>query len=184
LLVLLFILDFGQEKLKQLKHDIILAIGVTMANIKTYKRNENIKLSKNFHLSEWECKCGKCSETLVDMDHVSKLQQLREYLDSPIKITSAYRCPTHNKKIGGASNSRHMKGDATDIQVPGMNPLEVQDACESFDGLGRYDTFTHIDSRGYNARWDNRSRKEYLSSGPSDDDINITLEDIEKDLGL
>ena len=66
-----------------------------------------------------------------------------------------------------------------------MHPDEVADACEKFDGLGRYDTFTHIDSRGSKARWDKRTEeKEYLPSGPSEDDINITLEDIEKDLGL
>jgi uncharacterized protein YcbK (DUF882 family) len=155
-----------------------------MANIKKFKKGEDVKLSKNFHLSEWECNCSKCSETLVDMDHVSKLQQLREDLGSPIKITSAYRCPDHNAAVGGSPRSRHKEGDATDIQVKGMEPTAVQDACEHFDGLGRYDSFTHIDSRGSKARWDKRTRKEYLPDGPSDEDINITLEDIEKSLGL
>jgi uncharacterized protein YcbK (DUF882 family) len=156
-----------------------------MSNVKKYKRGENVRLSSNFHLSEWECKCGKCDTTLVDLDHVAKLQKLRNDLGSPIKITSAYRCPDHNTKVGGSSKSRHMKGDATDIQVRGMDPLEVQDACEHFDGLGRYNTFTHIDSRGNRSRWDKRTREEeYLPDGPSEDDINITLEDIEKNLGL
>ena len=65
-----------------------------------------------------------------------------------------------------------------------MDPDEVADACEKFDGLGRYDSFTHIDSRGSKARWDKRAPKEYLPSGPTEDDIDIKLEDIEKDLGL
>ncbi len=51
-----------------------------MANIKKYQKGENVKLSANFHLSEYECKCSNCSETLVDMDHVEKLQQLRHDL--------------------------------------------------------------------------------------------------------
>lgn len=155
-----------------------------MANIKKYKRGEKIKLSANFHLKEWECKCGKCSETLVDLDHVAKLQQLREDLNTPITITSAYRCPDHNAAVGGASKSQHKEGTATDIVVSGMHPDEVADACEKFDGLGRYDTFTHIDSRGSKARWDKRTQEELLPSGPSLEDIDITLEDIEKDLGL
>ena len=156
-----------------------------MANIQKYKKGENIKLSKNFHLSEAECKCNSCNETLVDLDHVKKLQQLREDLNASIKITSWYRCPSHNKNVGGSSNSIHKKGSATDIQVSGMHPHEVQDACEKFDGLGRYDTFTHIDSRGSKARWDNRKiQEEFLPEVPTEDDINITLEDIEKDLGL
>lgn len=154
-------------------------------NIKKFKRGENVKLSKNFHLKEAECKCGKCSETLVDLDHVKKLQKLREDLNASIKITSWYRCPNHNKKVGGSDNSIHKKGSATDIQVADMHPDEVADACEKFDGLGRYDSFTHIDSRGSKARWDKRTvKEEYLPSGPSEEDIEITLEDIEKDIGL
>jgi hypothetical protein len=156
-----------------------------MANIKKYKRGEDVKLSANFHLKEYECKCGKCSETLVDLDHIKKLQKLREDLNSSIKITSAYRCPDHNAAVGGSSRSQHKEGTATDIQVKGMDPSEVQDACEHFDGLGRYDTFTHIDSRGSKARWDNRTRKqEYLPEEPTEHDLEVILEDLEKDIGL
>lgn len=156
-----------------------------MANIKKYKKGEDVRLSKNFHLKEYECKCNNCTETLVDLDHVARLQKLRDDLGSSITITSAYRCPKHNAAIGGASNSRHKVGDATDIVVKDMTPDEVADASEHFDGLGRYDSFTHVDSRGSKARWDKRSRKtEHLPKGPSIDDIDITLEDIEKNLGL
>lgn len=155
-------------------------------NVKKFdkEKDKDIKLSKNFKVSEFSCKCSKCSETLIDLDHVAKLQKLREDLNSPITINSAFRCESHNKAIGGAKNSQHLLGIATDIVVKGMSPDEVADACENFDGLGRYDTFTHIDSRGKLARWDNRTRKDRLPSGPSDQDINISLEDIEKDLGL
>lgn len=156
-----------------------------MATIKKYQKGEDVRLSANFHLSEFECKCSDCSETLVDLDHVAKLQQLRTDLGASIKITSAFRCAKHNEAVGGSDRSQHKLGTATDIQVSGMDPTAVQDACEHFDGLGRYDSFTHIDSRGSKARWDKRSRKkEYLPKGPSVDDIDITLEDIEKDLGL
>jgi len=154
-------------------------------DIKKYKKGENIKLSTNFHLSEYACKCNSCDEVIVDMDHIAKLQQLRHDLGSSITITSAYRCPEHNKVVGGVKDSQHVKGTATDIQVSGMDPSEVQDSCEKFRGLGRYDSFTHIDSRdGSKARWDNRKKVEHLPSGPSEEDISITLEDIEKDLGL
>ena len=157
-----------------------------MADIRKFKRGEDVKLSDNFHLSEYECKCGKCLETLVDMDHVAKLQQLRHDLGSPISITSGYRCPDHNAAVGGSTHSQHKLGTATDIVVSGMKPDEVADACEKFEGLGRYDTFTHIDSRTTGrARWDKRSPKEeYLPAEPTLDDIEISLEDIEKDLGL
>ena len=155
-----------------------------MANIQKYSKGDRTKLSANFTAKEFDCSCSNCSETLIDLDHVAKLQKLREDLGSSIHITSAYRCPAHNAAVGGAKNSQHKLGTATDIQIKGMDPSEVQDACEKFDGLGRYNSFTHIDSRGSKARWDNRSKKDLLPSGPSDEDINITLEDLEKDLGL
>lgn len=155
-----------------------------MANIKKYQKGDRTKLSANFSAKEFDCNCSKCLETLIDLDHVAKLQQLREDLNSPIRITSAYRCESHNRNVGGSKNSQHKKGTATDIQVDDMSADEVADACEHFDGLGRYDTFTHIDSRGSKARWDNRTRKEYLPSEPSEHDLEVILEDLEKDIGL
>lgn len=135
-----------------------------MAKLRKYKKGQNIKLSRNFHLSEYECKDPAEYENnnwvIVDLDHVEKLQKLRERIGKPIKITSAYRTPEWNAKVGGSTKSRHKEGDATDIQVPGMDPAEVADIAEEmgFDGIGRYNSFTHLDSRGYKARW-NFTRK-------------------------
>lgn len=155
-----------------------------MANIKKYKKGDKTKLSANFQAKEFDCSCSKCLETLIDLDHVAKLQKLREDLGSSIKITSAYRCESHNAAIGGAKNSQHKLGTATDIRVSDMTPDEVADACEHFDGLGRYDTFTHVDSRGSKARWDNRKKKEHLPPEPTEYDLDVILEDLEKDIGL
>jgi hypothetical protein len=150
-----------------------------MANVKTFKKGDKTKLSANFSVAEFECKCGKCEETLINLDHVKRLQQLRDDLGSTITINSAYRCPAHNSAVGGEKNSMHMKGHATDITVKGMTPDEVADACEKFDGLGRYNTFTHIDSRGSKARWDFRVKA--AAKVPSKKDTKIKLEDIEKE---
>lgn len=147
-----------------------------MANVKIFKRGDTTQLTRNFNVSEFECNCKKCPETLINLDHVDNLQQLRDDLNASIHINSAYRCPDHNKAIGGEKNSMHMKGHATDIVVEGMTPGEVQDSCERFDGLGRYDTFTHIDSRGYRARWDLRKVK------IPDKHPDIDIEKIKKDL--
>ena len=151
-----------------------------MANIKSFKKGDKTKLSANFSVKEFECKCGKCPETLINLDHVERLQQLRDNIGRSITITSAYRCLAHNTAVGGEKNSQHMKGHATDITVKGMTPDEVADACEKlFDGIGRYDTFTHIDSRGRKARWDFRTKKS--AKTPSKNDVKVSLEDIEKE---
>ena len=43
------------------------------------------------------------------------LDPIREKWQSPIYITSGYRCPMLNKKVGGVENSYHTRGMAADI---------------------------------------------------------------------
>jgi len=126
-----------------------------------------MKLTKNFNLKEFECKCG-CDMPLEVYENVIKLagelQKLRTYLDRPIKINSAYRCLEHNSKIGGSKNSQHLLGKASDIVVESLKPAEVFIIIEDLidfgellqGGLGNYKTFTHYDIRKTKARWDAR----------------------------
>ena len=135
-------------------------------DVQTYPRGGIGAITIHFGLPEYECSCGRCPETLVDREHVERLEALRSALRLPIIITSAYRCRAHNRAIGGHRTSKHMLGVATDIVVRGASPDEVADLAEGmgFAGLGRYDTFTHVDSRdlayrdGRPARWDQRTR--------------------------
>lgn len=53
------------------------------------------------------------------------LEPLRIYLARPIRINSGFRCPELNGAIGGSKFSQHMTGDASDIDVPGMEPIAV-----------------------------------------------------------
>lgn len=120
-------------------------------------KGSNIQLTKNFNASEWDCKCSydSCTYTLIDLEHLVELQQLRDEV-GPLKITSAFRCVKHNKDVGGSPKSQHLLGTATDLQSKNLSPKELAEACEYFTGLGRYKTFTHIDSReidGAVARW-------------------------------
>jgi zinc D-Ala-D-Ala carboxypeptidase len=48
------------------------------------------------------------------------LQPLRELYNRPISISSGYRCPELNERIGGSSNSHHMRGMAADIEIFGI----------------------------------------------------------------
>lgn len=138
-----------------------------MGNVKIFAKGAKVQLSKNFNSSEFDCKCGSanCKQTLIDMDHVANMQTLRERVGKPITQNCAYRCPEHNAAVGGVSNSQHPKGYASDITIQGMTPNEVADVAEPiFNGIGRYDTFTHVDSRALEqknqkARWDFRTKK-------------------------
>lgn len=126
-------------------------------------------LTANFSKSEFNCNCGcEMPEDVLDNveAHAQNLQTLRDFCGLSIVINSGYRCPTYNAKIGGASKSQHMTGNASDIVISSMSDDEVADIVEGLirigaieeGGLGRYNTFTHYDRRGTKARWDNRTK--------------------------
>lgn len=127
----------------------------------TYTKGQAVKLSTNFNSTEFDCHgSGCCSQTIINPQLVKYLQQIREHFNAPITITSAYRCTTHNRRIGGATGSRHTKGDAADIVVKGVSPREVAKYAESIGikGIGLYETsadgyFTHIDTRSTKSFW-------------------------------
>lgn len=123
--------------------------------IKEYPKESTEKLSENFSVNEFKCKCNSvtCTTTLVDTDLIDGLQEKRTKWGKPIKIMSGYRCSSHNKAVRGKPGSLHLTGKAADIIVKNMPVKDVADDCEDFDGLGRYSSFTHVDVRGYKARW-------------------------------
>lgn len=124
-----------------------------------------MKLTANFHRSEFECTDG--SEMPLEVfnnviEVAENLEVLRAHFNTPININSAYRSPVYNRSVGGAVNSQHLSGKAADVVMDGITPSEVADAIEFLidvglmkeGGVGRYDTFTHYDIRGTKARWD------------------------------
>ena len=124
-------------------------------NIQEYKRGENAQLTLHFNSCEWECRCG-CDRVLIDLDHVRKLEKERVTYDKPIHIVSGYRCPAHNKAVGGAEKSQHLIGTATDVIIRGVSPVNLYDRWDylgTFNGIGKYNSFTHVDSREGTARW-------------------------------
>lgn len=53
------------------------------------------------------------------------LDPLREAVGRPIRITSGYRGPALNARIGGSATSQHSQGQAADLQCPGLDVLEL-----------------------------------------------------------
>ena len=136
--------------------------NVTMG-VKTYQESDRVQLSTNFNSYEFRCGLGSpcsCSTVLVDDKLVEYLQKIRDHFGKSVKITSAYRCPSYNKSIGGATGSYHSKGMAADISVSGVTPREVAKYAESIGilGVGLYETdkdghFVHIDTRTTKSFW-------------------------------
>ncbi|MCH1613038.1 MAG: D-Ala-D-Ala carboxypeptidase family metallohydrolase, partial [Flavobacteriales bacterium] len=111
------------------------------------------------------CDCQMPDDVYNNIQELAEnLQIVRDMLDEPIKINSGWRCEEYNRKIKGAKRSQHLLGKAADIRIKDLTPDEVANAIDKLQeggfikkgGLGRYNSFTHIDIRGRNARWDNR----------------------------
>lgn len=108
---------------------------------------------KHFKIHEFKCK--HCSKNQISLETLLKLELLRKQVGGLI-INSGYRCVVHNTRVGGSKNSRHVKGDAVDLRGLTSSPDEVYKVAVkifSDGGVGKYKTFTHVDTRGYKARW-------------------------------
>jgi len=119
---------------------------------------------------------GKEINWLVDRKLLFKLLELQDVLvekgydETGFTIVNGFRHPAYNEKVGGAKLSRHLKGQALDIQIGDINndgyanqkdKTIVLDLLEKIvikdqGGIGRYPgtMSVHFDVRGYRARWD------------------------------
>ena len=88
------------------------------------------------------------------------LDQLRDYIKKPIRLTSIFRNEKYNRECGGSRASYHKQNMAVDFQVDGMSPhaafnqlIRMRKAGCFTGGCGAYSTFCHVDTRGSNATW-------------------------------
>lgn len=131
-------------------------------SIITFRRGDKTALTKNFTKSEFECPCG-CGQQSVDTELAEKLQLIRDKVNRPLKITSGYRCITHNasKKVQGSRTSKHLYGLAADWRTTNrsINPVALGIVAQAvgFGGIGIYwhskGAFVHTDTRNGKATW-------------------------------
>lgn len=73
----------------------------------------------HFTFAEMRCKCGGkragCQRIKVAHGLGYRADRYRENVGRPVRVVSGYRCPGHNKAVGGARASRHLLGDAMDV---------------------------------------------------------------------
>lgn len=112
------------------------------------------KISEHFHSSEF--KCPHCGVIKIDENLVNKLEHLFAKLNaSKCIISSGYRCPTHDKAIGGFVG-RHAEGLAADCiyydnngkAIPSKIVCCVANDLGELNGIARInDNYTHLDNR-------------------------------------
>lgn len=144
------------------------------AGIQTYSLKESGEKTfringylSNFKLREFRCKDGS-DAVIIDGNLVMILQNVRNYFHKPVSITSAYRTPSHNRSVNGATASYHVEGMAADFTVTGIPNRTVVQYLENIgvNGIGLYDYtggFVHADTRARRYYWqqDKRNSKYY-----------------------
>ena len=89
----------------------------------------DIQLSEHFKLSEFTRSATATKlgiDNRVPSHYIPALQQLcqeileplRAFAQQPVVISSGYRCPQLNIKVGGVYSSQHTLGEACDIRLP------------------------------------------------------------------
>lgn len=64
----------------------------------------------------------------------SFLEVIRQKINSPVVVSSGYRSPKLNKRVGGSSTSAHMAGRAADITAPSFGtPRELAELIVALD---------------------------------------------------
>jgi N-acetylmuramoyl-L-alanine amidase len=89
------------------------------------------------------------------------LDEIRHRLGARCRINSAYRSESYNRCVGGESRSLHTLFNAIDFRCEAGTAAQwhrVAKAVRASDpkfkgGIGKYNTFVHIDTRGREANW-------------------------------
>lgn len=105
-------------------------------------------------ISEYACKCcGALPPDLYSAGDIAlpyrilfdNWEIIRNEYGQKIPINSGFRCPAHNKAVGGEHGSVHLFGLALDLGVDGPALAEVaKRECPDLR-IGSYDNFIHID---------------------------------------
>lgn len=105
---------------------------------------------KHFSPSEFQCRCG-CGAGIekMDLELFTMLDEAREIAGIPFVLSSAFRCPEHNRAVGGVEDSAHTRGHAVDIRCVSSHERFVMLAALIEAGFRRIElapTWIHVDN--------------------------------------
>ena len=129
-----------------------------------YNMNPNTQLTTNFAYHEFfsgsssGVKIEPPEEYFETIKYIAnQLQIVRDIINKPIHINSAYRTKEWNKSVGGATSSKHLEAKAVDIMVKGMATTDLAiyfAKLTEFNGYGIAKGFLHIDLRNEFTIWE------------------------------
>ena len=100
-----------------------------------------------FDTSEFDCPIAGQGDKM-NKNFLELLDDARHIASTPFRITSGYRCPEHNKAVGGVPGSSHTKFVACDIHCDNSARRYLIVSSLMKVGLRRIgisDNFIHVD---------------------------------------
>ena len=135
----------GTETEKALKHAVAYGISKKQEAVQSGDFWDGIKWFKK---PEFRCRCG-CGADNMNETLIRVADRVRDHFGRPVTVTSGRRCASHNARVGGVSNSRHLSGKAMDFCVVGKTAIQVLDYVKQQPEI-RYayaidGTYVHMD---------------------------------------
>lgn len=132
------------------------AIPETRLTQSTWNNNST---ENKYRWDEFKSKPNDGSEAYVSARAVQALDQLSSFMGRKLGVGSSFRGTDHNDRVGGATHSQHLGGNALDIEI--ANPDEQKKAIRflasiGITGVGVYKTHLHFDT-GSDRSWTKRS---------------------------
>ena len=130
---------------------IVRMVGVLLVSTSLVFAGHTVPNITDFAENEWYT--SACDHYLMNVDVMHNIQLLRDYMNQPLIITSAYRCAEHPIEAAKIKPGQHSLGLAVDIYVTdsymaakiiayAIKELEVKGFAYSKHGL-----FVHLDWR-------------------------------------
>ena len=114
-------------------------------------------MTPHFTWDELQCKCG-CGDMKFSLVAVQALEALRVEFGVPMRLSSGYRCPTHNMEVSstgpeGPHTVHELNNITVDVLEFGTNAYELVELAidHDFSGIGLQqkgpmaERFIHLD---------------------------------------
>lgn len=150
---------------------LITGLAASLATIPRADAASGFYSGTAWHVAGWRVRHFHPSEVAsrdndriwVSKAMITALDRVRDDVGRPLRILSGYRDPAWNRRVGGARRSRHIHGDAVDIDLRGFSPHAryvlawylIDKGFTSFGSYGDRPNMLHADRRPRATIWHN-----------------------------
>ena len=95
-------------------------------------------ITANFSVNEMACRCG-CGTSEMDPEFMRMLQELRDQMQGPLRVSSGRRCDHHNDAVSTAKNKKngvYNLGQDSNILISGERAMLLFEKARQIGFIG------------------------------------------------